>query len=130
MKETNKIMVKVMSHPILGARCCETLFSFNNSEPESVDGIKSDYFRDLGMDHETVMIFDANDAKVYTLIANALETKMKGADFIAFKNQRKQMRRYYKIAEKLVQKEIRLDLDLNLPESVIALANLPATMFL
>lgn len=130
MNEVKMIKVTVMSHPILGARLCDALFSIAGEEPETLDGIKKDYFIDMGLDTETTVQYEDSDPNVYRIMARALASKLSGLDYLPFKSQKKTMRKYYKIAEFLTNKESSLGVDLNLPEVVIAFANLPATMFL
>ena len=130
MNEANMIKVTVMSHPILGARLCDALFSVNGEEPETLDGIPKDYFIEMGLDTETTVQYGENDPNVYKIMAKSLATKLKGLDYLPFKSQRKTMRKYYKLAEYLTNREISLGVDLDLPEVVIAFTNLPATMFL
>lgn len=130
MNEAKMIKVTVMSHPILGARLCDALFSVHGEEPETLDGIKKDYFIEMGLDTETTVQYEDTDPNAYRVMAKSLASKLKGLDYLPFKSQRSIMRKYYKLAEYLINKEMILGVDLNLSESVIAFANLPATMFL
>lgn len=123
------IKAMVMRHPV-NRKAFDVLFSTDGVDFKTLDGNDIEYFKSIGFVSNAVTVFEVQDPCIYKIMGLVLSTKLKDLSLhVSFKNERKSMRDFHKIARVLVKKESELGEDF-LPENVVSLSNLPATLFM
>lgn len=112
----------VLMHPINHKECFEILFSYDGQRYSSVDGNSPNYFQTCGL--TTACRFDVTPAQFYKLMGKSLDTKIRTLDLhIRYKDNASILKSFKQLSERCVNAQCKYSEDLELPESVIALAN-------
>lgn len=120
MKEIYSVLV--LMHPVNHKGCFEILFSYDGNRYSSVDGNSPNYFRNLGM--TTACRFEVNQFQFYKLMAKSLDIKIKTLDlYVRYKDYSRRLGVFKKLSERCINAQCKYSEDLDIPESVIALAN-------
>lgn len=120
MKEIYSALV--LMHPINHKGLFEILFSVDKKRYSSVDGNDAEYFKSLGL--TTACRFEVTPMQYYKLMAKSLDSKLKVMDLhTKYKDYAERLKFYKKLAVSCVNAQCKYSEDLDLPESVIALAN-------
>lgn len=121
--------VKVMSHLLNPRGAYAVLFSPNGNEFRTVDGLCE---KDLiGFEEISCKSYPTGSPIPLRLFGKSLAEKITLLKLhVKYKDEKKYLRHFYGVATKLVNMQMKTEEDLQLPEIVISLANLPANVFL
>lgn len=121
MKKPN-YSVLVLMHPINRKGCFELLFSYDGMRFSTVDGNSPEYLKQCGLN--TACKFEVTPAQFYSLMGKALDYKIRTLDIhIRYKDNAKMLKFFKMLAERCVNAQCKYSEDLELPESVVTLAN-------
>lgn len=122
MKKAKIYSALVLMHPINRKGCFEILFSRDGKRYSSIDGNGPEYFRQNGM--TTACRFELKPQQFYKLMAKSLDIKIRTIDLhTKYKDYTHRIQFLRELAVGCVNAQCKYNDDLDLPESVITLAN-------
>ena len=112
----------VLMHPVNKEGCFEILFSKDKKHYASIDGNSPDYFKNMGL--TSAIEVEVTPMQFYRLLGKSLDIKIRVMDlYVKYRDYFKTLSYYKKLAEIITNAQCKYSEDLEIPESVIQLAN-------